>query len=200
MYRFYLAAIDMLLGALHLIPLYWILNRIYFNNTRKSILYCLFSCYIATVYVLVGLPNVTYIRPELNLNLVPLTGMIDDWKNSILNILLFIPLGTSVPLLWRRFRTAKATVLFGFIISLVIELLQTLTYRTTDVNDLITNTIGTFGGYLCAQFLLQRFPMLRCIVKEDNTSDLVIIFPTVLLLMFFAYPFVSATLWDFILS
>ena len=88
MYRFYLAAIDMLPGTMILIPIYCLLNRLYFRNARKSILYFLFYCYLAAFYVLVGLPNVTYIRPELNLNLIPIVGMIDDCKNSILNIFL----------------------------------------------------------------------------------------------------------------
>ena len=137
MYRFYLAAIDMLPGAALLIPIYFILNQIYFRNSRKSILYFLFSCYLSVVYVLVGLPNVTYIRPELNLNLIPFAGMLADLKNSILNVLLFIPLGIMLPLLWNKFKTLKCTLLFGFGMSLTIELLQILTFRATDVNDLI---------------------------------------------------------------
>ena len=200
MYRFYLAAVDPLPGALLLIPLYWILNKVYFRNAGKSILYCLFSCYIAVVYVLVGLPNITYVRLELNLNLVPLVGMIGDWKNSILNVLLFIPLGMLLPLLWHTFRAAKPTVLFGFGMSLAIELLQFLTYRATDVNDLITNTFGTFLGFLCTRFLLQKFSRLGHMINEDHASDLAIVLPAVLLLMFFVYPFVSSALWDFILS
>ena len=92
MYRFYLAAIDILPAALLFAPAYLILNKAYCHNSRKSFLYFLFSCYLSAVYVLVGMPNITYIRPELNLNLIPIIGMIDDWKNSILNILLFVPL------------------------------------------------------------------------------------------------------------
>ena len=76
MYRFYLAAVDMLPGILILAPLYWVLNKAYFHDARKSFLYFIFSCYLSVVYVLVGMPNVTYIRPEINLNLIPIIGMI----------------------------------------------------------------------------------------------------------------------------
>ena len=143
MYRFYLAAIDMLPSALVFAPVYLFIDKAYFHKTRKSILYYLFSCYLSVIYVLVGLPNITYIRPELNLNLIPFLGMVDDWKNSILNILLFVPLGLALPVLWNSFKSARNTIGFGFVSSLVIEILQTLTYRATDVNDLITNTLGT---------------------------------------------------------
>lgn len=200
MYRFYLAAVDLLPGALLLIPVYWILNKICFHNARKSAFYYLFSCYLSVVYVLVGLPNITYIRPELNLNLLPFVGMIEDWKNGILNILLFVPLGVMLPVLWRKFRKLRNTVLLGFGMSLAIELLQILTFRATDVNDLITNTLGTYSGFLCARLLLQKSTRLRCLVDEENTGEFVIVLAAVLLPMFFVYPFLSAALWDWVLS
>lgn len=199
MYRFYLAAIDLLPGAMILIPIYFILNKVHFRSARKSILCFLFSCYLAAVYVLVGLPNVTYIRPEVNLNLIPIAGMIDDWKNSILNILLFVPLGLALPILWCRFKNAGRTVCFGFAMSLSIELLQVLTYRATDVNDLITNTCGTYLGFLCANVLQKRFSDLSKIAQEKN-SELGIVLVIVLLVMFFVYPYLSAALWDWIIG
>lgn len=200
MYRFYLAAIDMLPCALLLIPLYWLLNRVYFRNAGNSILYCLFSCYLSVVYVLVGLPNVTYIRPELNLNLIPFAGIIEDWKNSILNILLFVPLGIFLPLLWRRFRSAKRTIPTGFLTSLAIELLQILTFRATDVNDLITNTLGTYLGFLTVSRLQQRFHILEHVPTAEHTLDPVIVLCATFLVMFFVYPYVSAILWDLLIS
>ena len=39
MYRFYLAAVDLLPGVLILAPVYYILNRIYFHSSRKSFFY-----------------------------------------------------------------------------------------------------------------------------------------------------------------
>ena len=196
MFRFYLAAVDMLPAALLLAPVYLILNKAYFHNTRKSILYFLFACYLSVIYVLVGLPNVTYIRPEIHLNLIPFIGMIDDWKNCILNILLFIPLGAALPVFWCRFRTEKNCILFGFALSFAIELLQTLTFRATDVNDLITNTLGTYLGFLCAKFFLNKHHM----TEDNKTFEVVVILFSVLLVMFFAYPFASSALWDLIFS
>lgn len=199
MYRFYLAAVDILPGALLLAPFYLVLHKVYLRDTGKSILYYLFSCYLAVVYLLVGLPNVTYIRPEVHLNLIPIAGMIADWKNSILNILLFVPLGLALPILWRRFKNAGHTVCFGFAMSMCIELLQILTFRATDVNDLITNTCGTYLGFLCAKMLQRRFSNLSKLA-QDKTSELGIVLAIVFPAMFFVYPFVSMAFWDFILT
>ena len=195
MYRFYLAAIDLLPAILLLIPLYWILNRVYFHNAKTSFFYLVFSCYLAVVYVLVGLPNVTYIRPEVNLNLIPIIGIINDWKSSLLNILLFIPFGMMLPVLWKAFGRMYRTLLFGFTASLTIELLQILTFRATDVNDLITNTLGTALGFIC----VNNFHRSKQISKETTSMDAVIVIAAVLLVMFFLYPFVSTALWNFVL-
>jgi len=200
MYRFYLAAADLLPAILLLTPVYCILHKTHFHSIRKSVLYFLFSCYLSVVYVLVGLPNVAYIRPALNLNLIPFLGMVDDWKNSFLNVLLFVPLGIMLPFLWCKFRTLKNTLLFGLGASLAIELLQLLTFRATDINDLITNTFGAILGFLCATSFLKRLPASKNITGNAKTDELVIILVAVLLVMFFVYPFVSAALWDFILS
>ena len=196
MYRFYLAAVDLLPGILILAPVYWALNKVYFHNVGNSFCYFLLSCYLSVVYVLVGMPNVSYIRPEVNLNLLPFIGMIDDWKNGILNILLFVPLGMMMPILWNSFRTQKNALLFGFGTSLAIELLQMLTFRATDVNDLITNTLGAYLGFLCTNFLLQKKP-IKAVGRNNETA---IVVSVVLLVMFFVYPFVSSALWDYILT
>ena len=190
----------MLPGALILMPVFLLLNRVYFHDWRKSICYFMFSCYLSVVYVLVGMPNVIYMRPELNLNLIPIIGMIEDFKNSILNILLFIPLGTMMPILWNKFRSQRNTLLFGLGVSLAIELLQMLTFRATDVNDLITNTLGTYLGFLCAQILLNRSVKLRQMVNEKNTRELGFLLAIVFMVMFLVYPFVSSALWDFVLQ
>ena len=195
MYRFFLAALDLLPAMLLLVPSYWILNRAYFHNTRKSSLYYVFSCYLAVVYVLVGLPNVTYIRPEVNLNLIPIIGMIEDWKNSILNILLFVPLGMMLPLLWHTYQKIRKTLLFGFAASLTIELLQLLTFRATDVNDLITNTLGTALGFICIKSFYQNKQKFETYASKDA----IIVIGAILVVMFFLYPFVSSALWNFVL-
>ena len=84
--------------------------------------------------------------------------MFSDCKNSLLNVLLFVPLGFFLPLFWKKFSAFGYTLLFGFCTSLLIELLQIFTFRATDVNDLMTNTVGTVLGYLLARIVLKLFP------------------------------------------
>ena len=200
MVRVYLALVDIVPAAVVLVPLHLVFYfSIYRRKLRRSVLSCLFCLYLSAVFALVGIPNVTYIRPELNLNLIPLAGMLADFKNSILNVLLFIPLGIMLPLLWNKFKTLKFTLLFGFGMSSVIELLQALTFRATDVNDLITNTLGTFLGFFCANALLARFPAIKQLAADTEDHDVILVTVIILLLMFFVYPFISAAFWDLLL-
>lgn len=200
MYRFYLAAVDLLPTALLMIPLYWIMDRVYFRNSKKSMFYCLFACYLGVVYVLVGLPTVNYIRPELNLNLIPILPMAEDWKNSVLNVFLFAPLGMMLPLGWLKFREKRYAVGLCFGISLCIESLQMLTFRATDVNDLITNTLGAYLGYLAVMVIMKKYPRIGNLIAEENSREIFAVLLTVFGVMFFIYSYVSATLWDLILA
>ncbi len=66
------------------------------------------------------------------------------------NILMFVPIGLFPALLWRKGRWWKS-ILFGFALSLTIELCQIPISRGTDIDDLWLNTLGAAVGYgLCA--------------------------------------------------
>ncbi|MCR4923128.1 MAG: VanZ family protein, partial [Lachnospiraceae bacterium] len=66
----------------------------------------------------------------------------------ILNILLFIPLGLLLPMI-RENMKEKTVVLTGFVLSLFIEISQfILMAGSCETDDLITNTLGTWIGYL----------------------------------------------------
>ena len=187
------AMVEILPAAVFLIPLYLLLHRLYFRDLRKSVLCFAFGFYLCAVYGLVGLPNVTYIRFDLSGNLIPFRDMLKGLRSSVENVLLFVPLGVFLPLLDRRYRAAKNTVLFGFGLSLAMELLQIFTYRATDVNDLITNTLGTLVGYGIATILVGRFPEL-----PRKGRDLPVIFGSAFAVMFFLQPFVVALVWNLI--
>ena len=156
MSRIIMAGMEALKAALILIPIVLIMERVVFHEKRRTVRGILFTLYLSAVYFLVGLPDITYIRPGLNLQLIPFLGLIDDWKNSILNVLLFVPMGVFLPLFWETYRSVKSTILFGFFVSFGIEMLQTLTFRATDVNDLITNTLGTAVGCLLAKMIMGK--------------------------------------------
>ena len=62
------------------------------------------------------------------------------------NIIIFIPLGILIPLLYKI--SSKKVILIGFLISLLIEIIQLFLKRGTDIDDLILNTLGVFIGTL----------------------------------------------------
>lgn len=77
--------------------------------------------------------------------------------NFIGNIVIFIPIGFLLPLLWRKFQNGFITVCFGFFISLAIEVLQLPQMRSSDVDDLWLNTLGTLLGYVVYLFIPKSF-------------------------------------------
>ena len=134
------------IASLFLIPAFWSLNRFYFRNANRAAVCLVFSLYLAAVDAVAGLPCLLRFRFDRNLNLKPFAYLFSDFGNSFLNVLLFIPLGLFLTVLWKRYRSFLRTILFGFGFSLVIELLQMFTRRATDVNDLMTNTLGAALG------------------------------------------------------
>lgn len=167
-------------------PFFFLLWKMKFYSFRKTALCFIFSIYLSAIYILVGMPTVQFIRFDVNLNLIPFAGMIADLKNSMLNILLFVPLGFLLPLLWKKYRQMKNTLCFGLGTTVAIELLQLLTFRATDINDVITNFLGTVIGYLIFKAIGKTFKPCE---KDSDVYWLVFI---VAAIMFFIQPLVES--------
>ena len=145
--------IDLLSGAVVALPLAWLFLRLCGNRDGKRfLLYSLFILYLCKMFDVVGIPALQYVRWEPNFSLIPLS----DEKNLRfflqlgLNAAMFAPFGFLLPVLWRKCRKWKVTVLAGFLLSLTIEVLQMFCFRATDVDDLIMNTLGAGFGYFAA--------------------------------------------------
>lgn len=107
-------------------------------------------------------------------NFVPFKSMYEIVKTMYLptilrqvggNILLFVPLGYLVPIVFKKVSTINKVLLIGLSCSVGIELLQALislliraTYRVTDIDDVILNTIGTLIGFIMLKLTI---PMVR---------------------------------------
>ena len=64
------------------------------------------------------------------------------------NIIMMIPLGVLVPVLWKRIHTVWRCLAVGFFTSLVIEIFQFVSERGFfQTDDIITNVFGTLIGY-----------------------------------------------------
>jgi glycopeptide antibiotics resistance protein len=70
------------------------------------------------------------------------------------NVLLFVPLGFILPLLWPRLNTPWRVIGLGAVISLGIELAQVVMpgIHRADVNDVLLNTLGTGLGCLALRW------------------------------------------------
>lgn len=195
MYRVFAMCLEAGIAAVVLIPLFWVLNRYYFHDSRRAACCLLLSLYLAAVDAVAGLPSLLYIRFDANINLVPFAYMFSDYGNSLLNVLLFVPLGIFLPVLWKRYRSFFRTMLFGLSFSLIIELLQLLTRRATDINDLMTNTAGTVIGWCLGRILLMLFPSIR---PSWKATELPVVFSVTFAVMFLAQPFLAEFVWKLI--
>ena len=82
-------------------------------------------------------------------------GMIVD---MFFNVILFMPLGIALPIIWRKAGLWKTT-LVGFAITFVIEVIvQPHIEREPTMDDLLCNTLGTVTGYLLFMLIRKKIP------------------------------------------
>lgn len=197
MNRIYAAVIEIIASAVVIVPLFWIYGKLVFRSIKNTAVYLIFAFYLVAVMALVGFPNVVNIHVEVTINRIPFVGMVSDFKNAILNVALFVPMGIFLPILFRRCREMNGTLLVAFCTTCVIETVQMTTYRTTDINDIITNVAGAWLGYELMKHLTRGFN--RYTLKNTKFSDLYLIYMTVAGEMFLVQPFLSLLLWEQIL-
>lgn len=92
---------------------------------------------------------------------------LDMLINLFGNVLLFIPTGAILPIVYPKLDSFWKVFRVGFLMSLAIEAAQLLFYlRTTDVDDLILNCLGVAIGYAIYRRLrrqaLQHAPSEQC--------------------------------------
>lgn len=187
MYQILITCREAAIASIPLIPLYVILYLYYFHDIKRSIFCFLFSLYLAAMYAAVGLPDITYYRFSPRYNFVPFLYMFTAWDTSLLNVILFLPLGFFLPILWSNMNSFIKTAGFGLCISIFIEILQIFTFRATDINDIMTNTFGTCIGFLLGSTALKKFPAFAPV---EGRGDFPIVMGSALAVMFFIYPFI----------
>ena len=190
-------AVDMLLWSAALILMLVLVAHISGHRPTKAQAFwkLALALYLAAVYNVAGAPELPYLYPRLNINLIPLwditNGVSAYLINSGLNILLFIPLGFILPLLWKEFRSRKAMGITGFLVSLGIELAQLLNYRISDVDDLIMNTLGALLGYALLILLSRRKKTLLIQEAADGRKMFLSILGIVAAVMFALRPYIT---------
>lgn len=81
-------------------------------------------------------------------------GLESGLRQLVGNLIILVPLGFGLPVVWQRFRRLVPTLLVALSVALSIELSQLLIslvvgvpYRAFDVDDLILNTTGAVLGW-----------------------------------------------------
>ena len=117
-----------------------------------------FYCFVAIVQ-LAGIGTVwdylAYGKLDVSVNYIPFAS--EGVVTYALNVIMFLPLGFLLPLLWPGYRRLGKTALTGLGMSVLIEVLQLFSLRTTDIDDLTMNTLGTVLGYAFWKLLDRLF-------------------------------------------
>lgn len=156
-------------------------------NNLQLFYVLLFCCYISNLIAITFFPFPdqrflirTMIQEHLaeRNNLIPFRTIISTFMTNDLliplkqiggNILLFVPLGFSVPLFF-GIKSNRRVIVIGFVVSLIIECGQYIcsyfigyTYRSSDIDDIIINTLGTVVGlviFKCLYKYLKQYDLL----------------------------------------
>ena len=110
----------------------------------------LFWIYLSVMLIITFFSRESGVRQGMDLELFSTWG-INERNNAYVveNVLLFIPYGFLSPWAFKRLRGIFRRGAVGFLTSLGIEFLQLATRRGYfQIDDILTNTLGTIIGYL----------------------------------------------------
>lgn len=145
------------------------------KNTLREVLINLFFIYLL-ILINLTICKMGFLRIDFNMNFyinyIPFIETINMLKDNFMgigntlynvigNILLFVPIGIAIPLLFRESNKLGKVVLYGFVASFTIEFIQLFTpMNMTDIDDVIFNTLGAIVGFLifniCYNYIKNR--------------------------------------------
>ncbi len=173
------------------------------EQIKTGFLYVIFICYILLLFKIliwsrVSITELLDSQRTLfrSVNLIPfhsikqyIYGSSDTIKrfafgNVIGNIVIFIPLGLYLPL-FKKDKRFLVNLLFIFIVSLVVEILQGLLgIGVSDVDDIILNSLGGGIGILGYKFLLLILREKKKLNTVITILSAIIGLPVILYLLF----------------
>jgi glycopeptide antibiotics resistance protein len=133
------------------------------NGAAREVVLAVFVLFMVGLLALVLWPA-SYETPTVaerlqsgwQINLVPLRnikrffniyGTETFWVNIVGNVLMFVPMGFCLPLLWKRWRKFWKVLLAGVLLPVCIETVQLFVGRSVDVDDVLLNALGGAVGY-----------------------------------------------------
>lgn len=127
-------------------------DRGFIRSSSYLLCFWSFSFIIFATVILFNLP-LDFNSGRYILNLQPMQwlweGTLDPTiiTETILNIMLFIPLGFFLPIAFKTMRKFYMTALAAFVVTFSIEFFQYFIGRVSDIDDLIQNVLGGIIGY-----------------------------------------------------
>lgn len=176
--------VSMFLYCMLTLPIYGLLRFLRMRgrtvHKQREIMMLLFFCFCISIFSQTILPEYWFENGRIVLQLEPaflrhnftpfqtislymtqLHGPIAEiaFYNLAGNIILFIPFGFFIPLLWTNMRSMWKMLMVSLVIPLFIEGTQLFIGRSTDVDDILLNAIAIVMGYILyqiAQFLRKK--------------------------------------------
>lgn len=114
-----------------------------------------FCYYLFGILTVAGIGYTSTMSFSPKISLIPFLGMITGPIDTILNLILFVPLGVFLPFLYKRYHHIKTVTLTGFLFSLSVEIVQMFGWGSSDINDLIIRLepVWDIGFIICYQKL-----------------------------------------------
>lgn len=161
-------------------------------SERKRFLYGLFICYFVVIVGVTLLNRESYYTNNLNLHLFSTYKeawyrfSIAEWSNIILNILMLIPFGLLLPVVFKLYNSFWKVSITGLFFSITIEIVQFISEKgIVEADDILNNTIGTmigYGFYVLAVYITKRVKKQKverlgiCIVYQIPLFVMIFIF------------------------
>lgn len=159
-----------------------------FSNKLTTLLLTVYSAVLFWIIVLKLNISFSY-KGTQNVNLIPFrepllyNGRV-DYNEIILNILIFVPLGLYVDILFKKLSTARK-IFYFFIVSFTCEILQyILKIGAFDITDIINNTLGGIIGLVLFKGLAK---VLGDATKAQKIINLIATIATVLIVSTLLY-------------
>ena len=162
-----LACIFIVIISILYLPFLCILKKKGKSIVRQLSYIGLFCTLFLIIFATILFVPITFEPENHILNVVPFRWL--STTNSfqlflvekIPNILLFIPLGFFIPVVFKSKRKFYKTVLLSFCMTFSIEFFQYFIGRSSDIDDILTNLLGAIIGYIL-------FNLLNNFLKQKN--------------------------------
>lgn len=195
MYRILFALVELAAAGVSCSPFFFYTENLPHTAVCRFSGSILFGFYFAAVLALVGFPSMPSTTARMSRCISSPLRLPCRFQNACLNVLLFVPLGLFLPLLWDSCQSLRRTLLFALCVTLFIELSQLFTLRATDINDILTNLAGAAIGYFLAKHAAKVLPA----AASPNGKEPILLCTITAAVFFFAQPFVSAFFWELLL-